>query len=100
MAQQLINVHKQKTFSEICPTWSKILKEGLNTGDIGLSDRCIVGEAWGWSNKYDIYGSNECKECHSFSYSFPCTISFKSKTELNLQINNFTKHYNKCHVNI
>lgn len=101
MAQQLITPQhnsKYKTFEDICPTWARILSKGLDTGNIGLSDKCIVGEAWGWSNRYYIGQSNECKTCIHFSDLFPL-ILFTKNIKISLQaINKFTEHYNNAHI--
>lgn len=100
MAQQLItpqHTSKYKTFEEICPIWSKALKSEYLTFESAIlfNKTCVVGEAHGFTDNY----VSECIDCYRFSNAFPSYIYNPNRIiELNSLIDNFTKHYNKCHI--
>lgn len=53
------NVQSDLSFEEICPNWSKKLREGMDEIDRMILTRdskyCVVGEAWGFTGKQTGY---------------------------------------------
>lgn len=112
---ELIQVKKLLTFEEICPLWApyyirilqlrKELRGGSGSYDglyeeynirrrlyeIGLniadSDRCVVGEAHGWSSGRD------CRECYNFAHQGV----FQYKQEI---LDDWVQHWNLAHVTL
>lgn len=105
------------TFEQICPTWSNKLRVGLNEADIHIlthkPNTCIVGEAWGYTSRYQGY---DLVYLAPFIGCWKCTIigmeigkiakkwrmPYTSYHNRDLQpiIDDFVKHWNKEHLEI
>lgn len=93
-------------FSEICPVWFQRMKNydelNRNTRILIKSNlkeeaRCIVGEAWGWSEVYAHVDLKEfCKECRYLGICFYYCINgeqFELDKELyRKKIKSFLRH--------
>jgi hypothetical protein len=105
------------TFEQICPTWSTKLRVGLDKDDIHIlthkPDTCIVGEAWGYTSRYQGYDLVclapfiGCWKCTIFGMEIGKTarkwhMPYTSDHNHHLQpiIDDFVKHWNKEHLDI
>jgi hypothetical protein len=94
-----------KSFEEICPEWNRKIQEdgGIvvftitpTPLDITLPDRCIVGEAHGWSQHYS------CKKCEDIAIKFDNMYGYHSRMRLLRRTEQlkhiFVKHWNDKHI--
>ena len=95
---------QQLTLEDISPKWaSRLKKENIPTFmsttwllwrfELQKTSKCVVGEAYGYSSHY----TENCDECDrigcKFLYYF--TLNWRRKLELNKQ--EFIKHWNEEH---
>jgi hypothetical protein len=92
-----------KTFEQICPEWNKKIQEDGEIRftvrasaklDISLPDRCIVGEAHGWSEHYC------CEKCEDIAIKFDNLYDYSGirKADRTEQLKRiFVRHWNKTH---
>ena len=102
-----------KSFSELCPFWSKAIREGLirdvREGILATIDGvthsladfacCIVGEAHGFSDKYAIALSispGYCQYCQI--YARHLHADFHSVASFNRYLDDFVKHFDEVHL--
>ena len=102
-----------KSFSELCPFWSKAIREGLIidrrveifatidgvTHSLENFACCIVGEAHGFSDKYAIALSRSpeyCQDCQIYA----CNLHayFHSVARFNRHLDDFVKHFDEVHL--
>ena len=104
------------SFEEVCPTWSRKIKLGLNKVDDHVlshdSKYCLVGEAWGFSGRHAGYYIAPlipligCWTCVKYGRAMGKISSRKKEysgnkiTDMRLLIANFLKHWNEKHKNI
>lgn len=100
---ELIQIEKDKTltFEDICPVWASEGKvehmDKYLTMDIGIPDKCIVGEAHKWSGRYYNEDSPEyCSDCKDLSQLFPLSIDHPERMERLVGV--FVKHWNNVHT--
>ena len=98
-----------KTFEQICPRWSKKLKS-KNPGrpsivdhkrlDIQNESRCIVGEAWGFTEQYVLPRPRKyCPRCLEFSVDIASHFYRNCvHPNVNIDIHEFVAHWNKEHL--
>ena len=99
------------SFEEICPIWSKKLRNGIDELDRKIlvkdSKYCAVGEAWGFTGKQTGYYVAPlipiigCWECIKYGQKFSKTA--KEKTSYNdfiSLISDFVSHWNQRHKKI
>jgi hypothetical protein len=99
------------SFEEICPNWSKKLRNGIDEIDRMIlakdSKYCVVGEAWGFNGKQTGYYIAPlipiigCWSCIKYGQKFSkiakdrkCCDNFGSL------ITEFSKHWNQRHKKI
>lgn len=99
------------SFEEICPTWSKKLRDGMDEIDRMIlakdSKYCVVGEAWGFTGKQTGYYIAPlipiigCWTCIKYGQKFSKTAKNKKSYE-NFEplITEFLKHWNQRHKKI
>jgi hypothetical protein len=105
------------TFEEIAPDWSKRLNK-LTTAkgttakgisyekdtmysDISDYKKCIVGEAYGYSPSYVLYGTiNHCMKCTGFSHDFAYAAKAYDSDKLIDTKQKLTEHWNEVHISI
>ena len=118
MSKQKLKL-KTKTIDQIVPKWSKLFdlytKEGTsdkvkkyrNRHHLSIADsqRCVVGEAHGFDDKY-----GGCDTCHDFSHLKPNGddfITLETRFDTNFEPSNwreeivvkeFVAHWNKEHL--
>jgi hypothetical protein len=102
----LIQVNKTKSFEELCPNWSKAIRDGTSAEQLHIMhpSQCIVGEAHGWSNNYN----DNCSDCYRLSARFPSFFSWSCSSQSIFRVNNeiefervkqeFMNHWNEKHV--
>jgi hypothetical protein len=100
------------TFEEIAPDWSKRLnklttEKGISYekdsiySDIRDYKKCIVGEAYGYSPSYVIYGTpNHCMKCTGFSHDFAYAAKAYDSDKLIDTKQKLTEHWNEAHIAI
>ena len=104
------------SFEEVCPTWSRKIKLGLNKVDDHVlshdSKYCLVGEAWGFSGRHAGYYIAPlipligCWTCVKYGRAMGKISSRKKEysgnkiTDTQLLVANFLKHWNEKHRNI
>lgn len=87
---------------EIAPKWAHQIPSGLYASvykgkqlDIGLCDKCIVGEAHGFKNNYAHQDTpGYCKECYRFCGDVTDDITDNYNWG---QLDDFIKHFKRCH---
>lgn len=83
-----------KTLSSIAPIWANRIKEGRVKNyitELGDTSRCIVGEAWRYSDEYlDL-----CNFCHIHALYL---TNFKNQKRFKQAISLFEQHWNKEHL--
>jgi hypothetical protein len=99
------------SFEEICPTWSKKLRNGIDEIDrmilVKDSKYCVVGEAWGFTGKQTGYYIAPlipfigCWTCIRYGQKFS-KIGKGKKSYDNFEplISDFSKHWNQRHKKI
>ena len=99
------------SFEEICPSWSKKLRNGIDEIDrmilVKDSKYCVVGEAWGFTGKQAGYYIAPlipiigCWRCIGYGQKFS-KIAKDKKTYGNFEplISDFSKHWNQRHKKI
>jgi len=99
------------TFEEICPIWSKKLRNGMDEIDRKLlvkdSKYCVVGEAWGFTGKQTGYYVAPlipivgCWTCIKYGQNFSKTAREKtSYSDFMSLISDFVNHWNQRHKKI
>jgi hypothetical protein len=100
------------TFEEIAPDWSKRLnklttakgisyEKGTLYSDISDYKKCIIGEAYGYSPSYVIYGTpNHCMKCTGFSHDFAYAAKAYDSDKLIDTKQKLTEHWNEAHIAI
>lgn len=99
------------SFEEICPIWSKKLRNGMDELDRKIlvkdSKYCAVGEAWGFTGKQTGYYVAllipiiGCWECIKYGQKFSKTAKEKkSYSDFMSLISEFVSHWNQRHKNI
>jgi hypothetical protein len=99
------------SFEEICPSWSKKLRNGIDEIDrmilVKDSKYCVVGEAWGFTGKQTGYYIAPlipiigCWTCIRHGQKFS-KIAKDKKSYDNFEplISDFSKHWNQRHKKI
>lgn len=94
-------VKKQLTFEQICPKWSQMIKSNLKERPHGIAiyspAHCIVGEAYGFSDRY-VSGEYRCEQCRDMSMKLADEWSYVFNHIPFNEINEFVDHWNACHV--
>lgn len=96
------------SFEEICPNWSKKLRDGMDEIDSMIlakdSKYCVVGEAWGFTGKQTGYYIAPlipiigCWSCIKYGQKFSKTAkNMKSHDNFEPLITEFSKHWNQRH---
>ena len=98
------------SFEDICPTWSDKLKADLDKDDLRIlirtPERCIVGEAWGYTSRYLGYRVVYlipfvgCWKCIKFGNKIGKTAkqyNESCKSYLQPIIDDFVDHWNEKH---
>lgn len=98
------------SLEQICPTWSRKLRNGLNDQDVRTlvydSKYCIVGEAWGYNGKQAGYYIAPliplvgCWKCVKFGREMGKIAKVHGRScasDLQPVINEFIDHWNKKH---
>ena len=110
------SVESDISFEEICPIWSKKLRNGIDEIDrmilVKDSKYCAVGEAWGFSGRHAGYYIAPlipligCWTCVKYGRAMGKISSRKKEysgnkiTDTQLLVANFLKHWNEKHRNI
>ena len=106
------NNDKKITFEDIAPRWSKrlamlmVVKGSFYEKESIFSDiidykTCIVGEAYGFSPSYALYGSdNHCMTCTSLSREFAYAAKMSDLNKLTDTKQKLTEHWNEAHSDI
>lgn len=99
------------SFEEICPIWSKKLRNGMDEIDrmilVKDSKYCVVGEAWGFTGKQTGYYIAPlipiigCWQCIKYGQKFSKTARDK-KPNSNFEplISDFLRHWNQRHKKV
>lgn len=118
---QLIQIKKQLTFEEICPSWTRILASyggwektpkseyfggTFNSRSLSNTKCCIVGEAHGDNDEYWFrpgrgQRENPCEICTIFSVNFCGTDVYQqihNEQEFEKAKSEFVAHFNEAHV--
>lgn len=100
------------SFEEICPSWSKKLRNGIDEIDrmilVKDSKYCVVGEAWGFTGKQTGYYIAPlipiigCWTCIRYGQKFSKIAKDKKSYDNNFEslISDFSKHWNQRHKKI
>ena len=99
------------SFQEICPNWSKKLRDGMDEIDRMIlakdSKYCVVGEAWGFTGKQTGYYIAPliplvgCWTCIKYGQKFSKTAKNKKSCDnFSPLISEFSKHWNEKHRKI
>ena len=100
---------KELSIHEIAPNWSRVLpltpvteqqefyKANIKL-DISDAKWCIVGEAYGFEEKYfDSNNKEFCRDCFSHSVNFGALLMEKPVNR-EQPLNAFVEHWNNTHV--
>ena len=92
------------TLTDIAPKWANRFKQlpvpklswkGLQWAlELTAVDRCLVGEAHGFSDSY----LQTCKDCEMISSNFQINFIMRSYENLKKNMEKFVKHWNEKHV--
>jgi hypothetical protein len=104
-----IQIQKKKTLADISPLWAHIIKNGVANQTAYRSNdtkRCVVGEAYGFSNSYAEYHNEKyCDTCNRIGWRFwSCeaaerTDSFNAFGYTMQQVSDmFVEHWNEVHA--
>lgn len=104
---QKVKVRKIITFRDISPRWAKYIHQP-KTQRMGFYDKnksldlsdfkcCIVGEAYGFNDKYAEHGKDSCDSCYSQAVDF-ANFLMEGPSKRESMIDNFTNHWNLCHM--
>jgi hypothetical protein len=103
---------KKITFEDIAPSWSKrlailtVVKGSFYEKESIFSDiidykTCIVGEAYGFSPSYALYGTvNHCMNCTALSSEFAYVAKLSDLNKLTDARQQLTEHWNEAHSDI
>jgi hypothetical protein len=106
------NNDKKITFEDIAPRWSKrlamlmVVKGSFYEKESIFSDiidykTCIVGEAYGFSPSYALYGSvNHCMRCTALSREFAYATKMSDLNMLTDAKQKLIDHWNEAHGDI
>lgn len=103
-----VRERKISSFIDIAPRWSKYIHQPKTqtmqfydkTRNLDLSDFkcCVVGEAYGFSDKYTQRGTkDQCDSCYSQAINFANILMEGPKKRENM-VNTFVNHWNLCHM--
>ena len=94
------------TLTDIAPKWANRFKQlpvpklswkGLQWAfELTAVDRCLVGEAHGFSDSY----LQTCKACEMISSNFQINFIMRSYKNLKKNMETFVKHWNEKHAHI
>ena len=94
------------TLTDIAPKWANRFKQlpvpklswkGLQWAlELTAVDRCLVGEAHGFSDSY----LQTCKTCEMFCSNFQTNFIIRSYKNLKKNTEKFVKHWNEKHTHI
>jgi hypothetical protein len=104
-------LESELSFEEICPIWSKKLRNGIDEIDrmilVKDSKYCAVGEAWGFTGKQTGYyvapliAIVGCWTCIRYGQKFSKTArEKKSYSDFEPLILDFVRHWNQRHKKI
>jgi hypothetical protein len=98
------------SFEQVCPTWARKLRIGLDEQDVRTlafdSKYCIVGEAWGYNGRHAGYYVAPlipligCWKCVKFGREMGKIAKLHGQSctsDLHPVINRFIEHWNKRH---
>jgi hypothetical protein len=98
------------SLEQVCPTWSRKLRIGLNDHDVRTlvydSKYCIVGEAWGYNGRQagfyiaPLIPLVGCWKCVKFGREMGKIAKVHGRScasDLHPVIDNFIHHWNKKH---
>lgn len=100
---------KELSIHEISPSWSRILPIIPKTQqqqfykkdrvlDISDAKSCVVGEAYGFNDKYfDSNNEEFCRDCFAHSVEF-ASILMNKQGDRAEQVGSFVSHWNNNHV--
>ena len=99
-------IESDLSFEEICPNWSKKLRNGIDEIDrmilVKDSKYCVVGEAWGFTGKQTGYYIAPlipiigCWTCIRYGQKFSKIAKYKkSYDNFRPLISDFLKHWNQ-----
>ncbi len=101
------------SFEQICPTWARKLRIGLDKQDLRTlahdSKYCIVGEAWGYNGRHAGYYIAPlipligCWNCVKFGREMGKIAKLHGQSCLDYLlpiIDDFLEHWNKKHKDI
>jgi hypothetical protein len=103
---------KKITFEDIAPSWSKrlailtVVKGSFYEKESIFSDiidykTCIVGEAYGFTPSYALYGTvNHCMNCTALSSEFAYVAKLSDLNKLTDAKQQLTEHWNEAHSDI
>ena len=103
---------KKITFEDIAPSRSKrlailtVVKGSFYEKESIFSDiidykTCIVGEAYGFSPSYALYGTvNHCMNCTALSSEFAYVAKLSDLNKLTDAKQQLTEHWNEAHSDI
>jgi hypothetical protein len=105
------SLESELSFEEICPIWSKKLRNGIDEIDrmilVKDSKYCAVGEAWGFTGKQTGYyvapliAIVGCWTCIRYGQKFSKTArEKKSYSDFEPLILDFVRHWNQRHKKI
>ena len=97
---------QQLVLENISPIWaSRLRKENLPTfmsltwwklySELGNASKCVVGEAYGYSQQY----THDCGKCNRIGYKFLCCFMLNWRGKLESNKRDFVKHWNEEHNN-
>jgi diphthamide biosynthesis methyltransferase len=98
--------HETLSLIDISPRWAKRLEEKQSLpflmpikwlqwlSEIIDPQKCVVGEAYGFSSSY----ANTCAECTSLANKFPLYFAICSHKKLGDLEQTFVKHWNEKHA--
>src|SRR5574341_2245857 len=105
-------LQRELSFQDICPNWSKKLRNGMDEIDRMILARdskyCVVGEAWGFTGKQTGYFIAPlipvvgCWTCivHGRKFGFIAKKKESSSNSFEPLVAEFLAHWNKLHQNI
>jgi hypothetical protein len=111
--ESLSSTQSPLSFEQVCPTWARKLRIGLDEQDVRTlaidSKYCIVGEAWGYNGKHAGYYIAPlipligCWKCVKFGREMGKIAEVRGQSctnDLEPVINHFLEHWNKKHIDI
>lgn len=102
--QELVQEERYLTLEDIAPTWKKALDnpDGLTEAEwLTLEhspEMCIVGEAWGFTRRYEYGGPDDCEDCCCYSGAIPALN--RDIEDRDKYIRYFVTHWNRNHRDV